>query len=458
MASDITNKAQMLISQILEETDGLKEEDFSVEVSGEGSKSLRPLYAALYNNPRVVEVKPNKDNWALHRRLKTEDGEKILEDITVTRTIQNEEVDVSVGALRGVILHIESTASLGWYDINENKGVNICGVVGRNINDEDSEPLYTNNRIEKVFPAMHSYDSGKDNGPCNEPHGSIVNLDLLGSRGETCVSCIRNGHNKTLDNEGKTVTCKPQSSVYMYVTEVLTTVKKGRKGQKKYEVKGSYPISDVTFKDSEDNPLNAVFDEEGNLQDNTGFIVKFTFSPMRIMGKVTANPRALGLDGYLRALKRLYGNENSVEATLANPKMWVTTISTIICTRKTKEGEEQEVSHPYFNIEGGINIINNDESRLGFEYTPVEDLSAAVMEYSELRPDALSVWDSVRGEFDPKMGESIDPIERENAYNENFGDTPIEEDSFDISNSVSTAEIEDTSEQDIMGEGYFNTP
>jgi hypothetical protein len=300
---------------------------------------------------------------------------------------------------------------------------------------------------------MHTYNSAENDGPCNEPEPSIVDIGMLGSRGESCVTCIRNGHNKTLDNEGKTRTCKVDTYVYMYVTDVITTVKKGKIGNKSYEDKAIYSVEDVLFKTSEDEILNTSFNEDKTIKDNSGFIVKFTFGPMRIAGKPTATPRALGLDPYLRALKRTYGQDENVESTLSNPKMWLTTIGTRMCEMYDKvKGEWKAIAHPLFNLEGGVKLVDTENSDLGFEYRPVEDISEAVTEYSKHRSTATIVWDSIRGEFDPKSSEPIDPLNIETVYNANFGDLKIAEDEFTINPPL---DITMEEEEDIINQGYF---
>jgi hypothetical protein len=346
---------QLLIQQFLENNkEKLGQEESYIEVAptGNSGNNLYPNLPLNYyigeNASKIVDGGLVGDVMKFGRNYRTEENGEFIrkkEIVRVTRTLEGEEVDLNINGVKGFILYIETTPALKYYDSSNNKYVNICGVIGRNVSDDDVQ--YMRQPITKVFSGMTDFDSSRS-GEHNVPHYALEHLGLVGSRGEECISCIHNKHNRANNAEGNEIYCTPSSYVYMFVTSFYTTKKIGSGLDTKYVLNKEYPIDMVNVVSGDNNTeLKLQLSADGTPVDNTGFILKLEFSPSRLRGMANGAPPTLGLENYLTQLQRIQSGD------LCKPTLWETSIE---ARKVVNVNTGKEPTYGIYHVEGGITV------------------------------------------------------------------------------------------------------
>jgi hypothetical protein len=152
--------------------------------------------------------------------------------------------------------------------------------------------------IFKALPPvpMKSMYAWVGDGPSyNTPDPLVEKLGLIGSRGESCADCIRNGHS-TLEVETgkgpKTESCSARGVLYIVVNELgKTSMKVGKKGEDPEEVVKTYHVSELT-------------DDEGNPKEP--FLLAINITSLGLRGAWNNEPRISGYYHHIAGLERQF--------------------------------------------------------------------------------------------------------------------------------------------------------
>jgi hypothetical protein len=447
---------QLLIQQFLESNkEKLDQEESYIEVAPAGNSGNGRLYPTLPlnyyigdNASKIVDAKINGDIIKFGRNYRVlRDGEepvRVKEDVRITRTLEGEEIDININGVKGFILYIETTPALKYYDSANNKFVNVCGVLGRNVSEDDV--TYMRQPITKVFSAMTDFDSSIAK-EYNVPHYALENLGMVGSRGEECVNCIRNKHNTTKNAEGNDVYCTPSSYVYMFVTSFYTTKKTGNGAETRYNLNKEYSVDAVNVVSGTDGTdLKMQLSDEGTAVDGTGFILKLEFSSMRLRGMANGAPPTLGLEGYLTNLQRIQSGN------LCKPTLWETSIE---ARKVVNVNTMKESPHGIYHVEGGITV---NPAYLAGEskerYAASDFISSRTLYDSPLVKAGRNLFKDIKDSstFAPSFISQMD-IEALYAQHHGAGSTAASKDAVEVDYDSDTTIVSST--QDAVSEDYF---
>lgn len=199
----------------------------------------------------------------------------------------DELIDVSgFNVIKGYIVNFELQPRLSTY-IEEKTRVT-CSVIGYQHGDTKLKAL-------PPVPMKSMYAWVGDGPSYTTPESLVDSLGLVGSRGETCADCIRNGHStmEVQTSQGpKTESCSVRGVLFMVVTEVgKSTMKPGKKGEDPEEVVKTYKVEDLT-------------DEEGNPKEP--FLLAINITSLGLRGAWNNEPRLLGYYHHVAGLERQY--------------------------------------------------------------------------------------------------------------------------------------------------------
>lgn len=218
--------------------------------------------------------------------------------------VDGEAIDITdFNVIKGYIVGFELQPRLSSYV--ENKTKVSCSCIGYMNNGEYIKAL-----PPVPIKSMHSWVG--DSISYTTPDPLVTKFDLVGSRGETCTNCIRNGHSimeVETDKGTKTEVCGTRGVLYMVVTELgKSTMKAGKKGEDPEEVIKTYNVSDIT-------------DEEGNKKEP--FLLCINMTSLGIRGGWNNEPRIIGLFHHFAGLEKQFKGGDPRK----NPFFHFTTIS-----------------------------------------------------------------------------------------------------------------------------------
>jgi len=177
-------------------------------------------------------------------------------------------------AFVGYPVYLEISVGLTPYDNEAKSFDNICQIAGYRIKKDGPR---VNSLPSVPFTTMYSWDSVR-NRTFNEPSDEVVSLDPIGTRGKSCVQCIKDGESVSKYN-GKTERCSVRGYLYVVATHIYN------------KRKGLTPISEYT-------------DEHGNSLESTIFCITLRRSSLYgSYNKKTHTYDIVGPQQYIRQLK-----------------------------------------------------------------------------------------------------------------------------------------------------------
>lgn len=223
------------------------------------------------------------------------------------KIVDNESIDITdFNVIKGYVVGsgFELQPRLSTY-INDKTKVT-CSCIGYKLNNE-----YVKALPPVPIRSMHAWVGDEISHTTPDP--LVDKFGLVGSRGETCSDCIRNGHSTmtVVDEKGnsKTESCTPRGVLYMVVTELgKATMKAGKKGEDPERIVKTYKVSDL-------------FDDEGNNKEP--FLLAINTTGLGIRGAWNNEPRIIGLFHHMSGLERKFKNGDPRR----NPLFHLTTIS-----------------------------------------------------------------------------------------------------------------------------------
>lgn len=226
---------------------------------------------------------------------------------TFYKIVEGEPIDVSdFNVLKGYIVGagFELQSRLSTYVGDKTKVT--CSCIGYKINDE-----YVKALPPVPIKSMHAWVGDQISHTTPDP--LVEKFGLVGSRGETCSQCIRNGHSTmtVVDEKGnsKIESCTPRGVLYMVVTEAgKSTMKAGKKGEDPQKIVKTYSISDLS-------------DDEGNPK--KPFLLAINITGLGIRGAWNNEPRIIGLFHHMSGLEKQFSSGDPRR----NPMFHLTTIS-----------------------------------------------------------------------------------------------------------------------------------
>jgi hypothetical protein len=207
-----------------------------------------------------------------------------------------------VQGFAGYPMYIETAGGIT-YNNTEGKFENVCQIAGFRV--APGGPL-VNMLPNGVITTMYSFDSIR-NKTFNEPSDPVKAFETIGTRGEMCSQCIRNGHSVSTDATGKAINCSTNGFLYVVLTHILnvkrTPVVTNGVQMKSIQVKGFKPISEY-------------YDEEGNPLSNIVICIKLGRLSLKggWYGKDNPEFNINGPNQYTGLLKSLYSNPEMQDA------------------------------------------------------------------------------------------------------------------------------------------------
>jgi len=210
---------------------------------------------------------------------------------------------ITLNAFAGYPVYLETTAALNYYNGAYN---NICQVAGYRVK--------AGGELMNVAPSvpmrsMYGYSATENKLDFKTPSETVSTLDPIGTRGELCSQCIRNGHSTDKNDLGAFISCSPTGYMYVVVTHIVS-MKKGSSVVNGKSIETTTINSKQGFK-----PIGNFFDEEGNPLNNLIICIKLARGSLT--GVVSKENPALSINGpiqYLNSLKSLYSNPELQDA------------------------------------------------------------------------------------------------------------------------------------------------
>lgn len=189
--------------------------------------------------------------------------------------------------VRGIIMSYQQRDELRYY--NGEKTVNLCSVIGYKSKDTEG---YTKELPNQPYGMKYTFEKNKETSKWSvnntKPSDAVVNLGLVGFRGESptlCADCIRSGlSTETITGIGengsdKTISCEARARLYMAIFEV-SVIKKIK--QDNPNGKPTFVDQLITYK------VNELFDL-ANDPIGDFFFLEIPMSKSSIQGKYVKN-------------------------------------------------------------------------------------------------------------------------------------------------------------------------
>lgn len=223
----------------------------------------------------------------------------------------------------GYIVEFELQPRLANYDEDTKTTKTTCSLIGYQTTDMDTGENLAVRALPPV-PLKSMYQWVGDNLSYTSPEPTVDRLGFIGSRGEACATCIRNGHSTMQVNTRsgpKTESCSVRGVLYMVVHELSKVTKKAAKvaGQDPEEVKTTYKVTDLC-------------DENGVAK--APFLLALNTTSLGLRGAWNNVPRITGLFHHVSGLNREFKGKDP----RASMKFHFTTIT----LRKKTDGNKYQ--------------------------------------------------------------------------------------------------------------------
>lgn len=169
---------------------------------------VRKLYLT-----RIPGIRKLSANWMDVGSFKWTDPDQDIDDLLFQDRVVHE--------IQGFILHAQIQPFLGFSDMSDNTNTLkvVCSVAGYK-----KQGKLVGELPSDGIPGMYAWDNTTSNYSTNNPAPIVDSLGLVGSRGETCSQCIKNG-NSSIEVGAKTSFCQPYGKMWIYVTTVYKFLK-----------------------------------------------------------------------------------------------------------------------------------------------------------------------------------------------------------------------------------------
>lgn len=200
---------------------------------------------------------------------------KELNICTKVRTDDNEEdiIVSSITHIEGRIMAMPTHPDFSIWDSSKDVYNKICTCIGSELKDEQSDTLEPYSIVRSLpSKTLYDYEAVKSK-TFDIPNPTLQ--DYIGSRGQTCKDCIRDGNSKQLI-DGKIHTCKLKGEVYLVATHLASSAK----------IPKLKPIS--SFVDSDGNPIGKLVkytNNKGEEEEIRVLTLAILLSPSSIRGK-----------------------------------------------------------------------------------------------------------------------------------------------------------------------------
>lgn len=190
-----------------------------------------------------------------------------------------------VKGIKGFIVHSEILPRLSKSDpSNPDRKISVCSLVGYKQGDKyvqglpSTINLGTSKKAGGVYGTMYDvWDRASNRPDTTIPHHDLEKYGFLGSRGKSCIECIKCGESTIVDDLGKENECQLEGRIFIYATHLI----KYKKGE---------PV-EVAVKD--------LIGEEGMI------IMANLPNKIAMIGRYNADP-ALNRTTYLKFLTQLH--------------------------------------------------------------------------------------------------------------------------------------------------------
>lgn len=213
----------------------------------------------------------------------------------------------------GNIVHFELQPRLSTYDDEEKKSKVTCSVSGFVTKDLDTgNAVVIKSLPSSPLKSMYKWENNNIN--YKSPDPLVDSLGLVGSRGEACSSCIKNGNSTmevlTKGGGSRIESCSTRGVLYIVVSELSKVTKKVSKvsGQEPEEVVTTYKVTDLC--DEEGNPMKP-------------FLLALNVTALGIRGAWLNEPKIIGYYNYIGGLERQFKSKD----VRRSPKFHFTTIT-----------------------------------------------------------------------------------------------------------------------------------
>lgn len=234
----------------------------------------------------------------------------------------DELIQMDFNGIGGYIVDFELLSRLGTYDEEDKKTKITCSVIGHMTEDVDTGKTIGIRRLPEV-PVKGMYSCVNGSISYTTPDPMVTKLGLIGSRGETCEQCIRNGHStmEIVTSKGpKTESCTPRGALYIMVHELYKVTKKAVKNKEPEEVINTYKVTDLV-------------DEEGNPK--APFLLAINITSLTIRGAWNEDPKIVGYYHFITGLERQYKGKDPRRS----PKFHFTKLT----LRKKVDGQKYQI-------------------------------------------------------------------------------------------------------------------
>jgi hypothetical protein len=232
----------------------------------------------------------------------------------------------------GYITKFELQPRLGTYSEEEKKSKVTCSVIGYQTTDlETGEQIAIKALPPVPLKGMHSWVDNTLSYVTPDP--LVERLGLIGSRGETCTNCIKNGHS-TLEVETrqgpKVESCTARGVLFLVVHELTKVSKRPSKvaGQDPEEVKTTYKITDLC--DADGNPKRPC-------------LLAVNITSLGLRGAWSNEPKIIGYFNHISSLERQFNGKDLRR----NPSFHFTTVT----LRKKAGGTKYQLDFNRFTPE-----------------------------------------------------------------------------------------------------------
>lgn len=209
-------------------------------VSSSGSKSSSGWTPALMNYPSNEHVIRNSDSenppWYYSTRASApvfeffEGGHPERPEEKIPVNFYDGRSTLSPNQLAGYIMYVQTAPGIKSWNDQEKRYDITCQVIGHSPAGAPEDAPYM--KVLPPIPFSRMFDpSQRGNQKLYTPNSIVEELGLVGSRGETCASCIRNG--RAFKDTGEVYpsgdpnykVCEPKGYFYMVVTALIEATK-----------------------------------------------------------------------------------------------------------------------------------------------------------------------------------------------------------------------------------------